>query len=117
MRTSFHTVKQYDNTKHNFYYVHMFKKSVFSIKIVDPREFLTLWDHILVNEPNFLYFIPLAACKLQGRYLIELSTHGEIMVVQYSHLHLKMVILLTDAFIFENRKCFTVPHPLMHNLC
>jgi hypothetical protein len=37
-----------------------------SMQVVDSKEWLLLWDHILVNEPDFMYYIQLAACKLQS---------------------------------------------------
>lgn len=66
--------------------------------IVDPQEWLIVWDHILVNEPNFMYFIPLAACKLQSRDLMELSTHSEIMEMLHSTIPLDANSLLKEAY-------------------
>ena len=52
----------------------------FLLQIVDPNEFFNMWDHILINHPSFIYFLPLAACRLQRRFLVNLETHQELMV-------------------------------------
>lgn len=53
---------------------------LYILKVVDPREFFNLWDHILLNEPSFIFFVPIAACILQQRFIKNAETYEEIMV-------------------------------------